>query len=203
MASKYIQKFPIPENFPEILHDLSKEILRNQPEDIIEFCAMYFKCAQDGLVLDYPRKGKNIPCDFKPSIPKIYTKIPIMKKITADDEVAHNIAVQSSAYINDPNQLVKIKEEHKKKNLKGKKTSEMNVNKNNDLKFVVHHRGESQEDSKNKYIITFIGNGEKNSLIKSLTSEFVDDVITKVEHHRSILFKIILDESLNYRYDEE
>jgi hypothetical protein len=28
---------------------------------------------------------------------------------------------------------------------------------------------------------------EKNSLIKSLTSDFVDDVITKVEHHRSNL----------------
>lgn len=146
MASKYIQKFPIPENFPEILHDLSKEILRNQPEDIIEFCAMYFKCAQEGLVLDYPRKGKNIPCDFKASIPKISTKIAVLKKISEEEERAHEMAVQSSAYVNDPNQLAKIKNESKKKIKEGKEISEMNVNKNSELNFVVHHRGESLED---------------------------------------------------------
>jgi hypothetical protein len=142
MASKYIQKFPVPQNFPEILHDLSKEILRNQPEDIIEFCAMYFKCAQEGIILDYPRKGKNIPCDFKPTIPKILTKIASMKEISADDEKNHKIAVQGSAYINDPVQHAKIKEENKK-SINQKKSSERSLNKNSkneDLKFVVHHK---------------------------------------------------------------
>lgn len=69
MASKYIQKFPIPEGFPEILHDLSKEILRYQPENINEFCALYFKCLQEGKELNYAKKGQNIPCDFKNVIP--------------------------------------------------------------------------------------------------------------------------------------
>lgn len=77
MASKYIQKFPVPEGFSEILHDFTKEILRNQPEDIIEFSAYYFKCVQEGIVLDYPKKGQNIPCDYEASIPKINKKTDI------------------------------------------------------------------------------------------------------------------------------
>src|SRR5690349_1421705 len=71
MASKYIQQFPVPENFPQLLNDLVKEIIRNQPAEIIEFSAMYFKCMQEGKVLDYPKKGKNIPCDFKTSVPVV------------------------------------------------------------------------------------------------------------------------------------
>ena len=70
MASKYIQKFPIPDHFSEILSDLTREILRNQPQDIIDFSAQYFKCLQEGVVLDYDKKGANIPNDFKVSIPK-------------------------------------------------------------------------------------------------------------------------------------
>ena len=69
MASKYIQKFPIPQDFPNILRDLAKEVLRYQPEDIVEFSALYFKCLQEGKELDYTKKGTNIPCDFKNVIP--------------------------------------------------------------------------------------------------------------------------------------
>lgn len=69
MASKYVQKFPIPQGFHEILNDLTKEILRYQPENIIEFSMLYFKCLQEGKELDYTKKGQNIPCDFKNVIP--------------------------------------------------------------------------------------------------------------------------------------
>mmetsp|Transcript_34417 Transcript_34417/g.60333 ORF Transcript_34417/g.60333 Transcript_34417/m.60333 type:complete len:176 (-) Transcript_34417:30-557(-) len=66
MASKYLQKFPIPEGFPEILHDLSREILREQPRDIIAFCAKYFRCKVDGQDFDWeddnPRAPK--PVDY-------------------------------------------------------------------------------------------------------------------------------------------
>lgn len=43
MASTYLQKFPVPENFPEILNDFLKNILKEQPQDIIEHSYMYFK----------------------------------------------------------------------------------------------------------------------------------------------------------------
>ena len=42
MASKYIQKFPIPGQFPDILHDFVREVLRDQPENIYEYGAAYF-----------------------------------------------------------------------------------------------------------------------------------------------------------------
>jgi hypothetical protein len=42
MASLYYQRKPVPEGFEEILHDLIKEILRNQPEEIDKFCYNYF-----------------------------------------------------------------------------------------------------------------------------------------------------------------
>jgi hypothetical protein len=42
MASKYIQKFPIPGQFPDVLHDFVREVLRDQPENIYEYGAAYF-----------------------------------------------------------------------------------------------------------------------------------------------------------------
>ncbi len=47
MASKYLQKFPVPNGFPQVLHDFAKEILRDQPKDIIEYGYMYFKALEE------------------------------------------------------------------------------------------------------------------------------------------------------------
>lgn len=99
MASKYIQKFPVPETFPEILHDLAKEILRNQPADILDFSALYFKCLQEGTVLDYANKGQNIPCDFKTEIPQISERPQRKKPLNDRDEALHAAAVENSANI--------------------------------------------------------------------------------------------------------
>ena len=43
MASKFIAKYPVPDEFPDILHDFAREVLRDQPEDIYEYGAQYFK----------------------------------------------------------------------------------------------------------------------------------------------------------------
>ena len=45
--------------------------MRNQPKDTVYFAVEYFKCLQQGLILDYLHRGQNIPCIFKPAIPKI------------------------------------------------------------------------------------------------------------------------------------
>lgn len=47
MASKYIQKFPIPGSFPDILHDFVREVLRDQPENIYDYGAAYFAALDD------------------------------------------------------------------------------------------------------------------------------------------------------------
>lgn len=43
MASKYRKKFTMPEGFYKILEDYSREVIRDQPKDIVEFSYMYFK----------------------------------------------------------------------------------------------------------------------------------------------------------------
>ena len=63
MASKYRKKFSLPEDFYPVLEDYSREVLRDQPADIIEFSYLYFKALEEGTLdqFDYPRKGQNIP----------------------------------------------------------------------------------------------------------------------------------------------
>lgn len=78
MSSKYIKKYTIPVGFQELLSEFTKEILRNQPQDIIDFGIEYFRCLQERIVLDYQKRGNNLPCDFKPSIPKIPDNVKIM-----------------------------------------------------------------------------------------------------------------------------
>ncbi len=47
MASKYRKKFELPEGFMEILEDYSREVLRDQPLDIVEFSYLYFKALEE------------------------------------------------------------------------------------------------------------------------------------------------------------
>lgn len=53
MASRYIQKYPIPEGFPLILKNFSREILRDQPANIIEYAAKYFEALEKGQPFKY------------------------------------------------------------------------------------------------------------------------------------------------------
>lgn len=59
MASKYLQKYPVPEQFPEVLHDFTREILREQPDDIVNFAVEYFQCLSEGK--QYVPKSKYNP----------------------------------------------------------------------------------------------------------------------------------------------
>jgi hypothetical protein len=43
MASKYRKKFTLPEGFYELLEGYSREVMRDQPIDIVEFSYLYFK----------------------------------------------------------------------------------------------------------------------------------------------------------------
>ena len=65
MASKYIKKFKVPNNFENILSDFAKEILRNQPKDIIQFGIEYFKGLETNAKFDFKDKGENRPENYK------------------------------------------------------------------------------------------------------------------------------------------
>ena len=52
MSSLFSNKYPIPDNFPQILHDYAKEIVRNRPKDILEFSIQYFYSLENNLKIN-------------------------------------------------------------------------------------------------------------------------------------------------------
>jgi len=52
MASRFSKQHQIPSGFPDVLKDLTREVLRNQPPDINEFAAKYFDALATGLPTD-------------------------------------------------------------------------------------------------------------------------------------------------------
>lgn len=48
MASSYLQAFPVPQGFYEILADFTRDILRDQPVNILEYATLYFESRQQG-----------------------------------------------------------------------------------------------------------------------------------------------------------
>lgn len=62
MSSKFSNKYPIPEKFPEILHDFSREVLRYMPKDILDFAIQYFYSLETSNPLNYIEgASKTIP----------------------------------------------------------------------------------------------------------------------------------------------
>lgn len=57
MSSKFAKQYQIPPEFPDILKDLAREVLRNQPENIYAFAAKYFECLSQGLPPDMGGMG--------------------------------------------------------------------------------------------------------------------------------------------------
>eukprot|EP00884_Botryococcus_braunii_P023656 jgi/Botrbrau1/9975/Bobra.0012s0069.1 len=43
MASKYSKDFSIPENFPMLVKDFTREVLRVQPTNLVDFATAYFQ----------------------------------------------------------------------------------------------------------------------------------------------------------------
>ena len=61
MTSRLSNKFPIPEGFPEILHDFAKEVVRYNPSDIFDFAIQYFYSIEIERPLNYiPGGSANI-----------------------------------------------------------------------------------------------------------------------------------------------
>ena len=71
MSSRFSKKFPIPEKFPEILHDFAREVVRYNPKDILDFSIQYFYYIENNLPLNYTLGGSsNIPKSLYENIEK-------------------------------------------------------------------------------------------------------------------------------------
>ena len=64
MASKYLQKYPVSSGFQEILSDFTREVLRDQPENIIEYGAKYFELLEQSKKFEFDSKT-NVKKDDK------------------------------------------------------------------------------------------------------------------------------------------
>ena len=48
MASKYVNNYPIPNGLADLLRDFSSAVLEQQPDNIYDFGAAYFKALDEG-----------------------------------------------------------------------------------------------------------------------------------------------------------
>jgi Ca2+-binding EF-hand superfamily protein len=68
MSSKFAKQYQIPPEFPEILKDFTREVLRNQPANINEFAVKYFDCLAQGLPADNRGGGGMAGGDEEPEM---------------------------------------------------------------------------------------------------------------------------------------
>ena len=71
----------IPKEFPKILHDFSKEIIRFQPKDIIDFSYKYFYSLENNIPFTYAsKKITNISTNVENNINQAETKHVTLEK---------------------------------------------------------------------------------------------------------------------------
>ena len=88
MASKYLTKYPVPQDFTEVLHDFTREVLRLQPIDIVDFAAAYFQSKECGADFEWPaEKSKDSRLRDYPRIRKEpVAAAPVKKEVVEKKE---------------------------------------------------------------------------------------------------------------------
>ena len=196
MSSKYIKKYSIPQGFRSLLSEFTKEILRNQPKDIVDFAVEYFKCLQQGLILDYPHRGQNIPCDFKPAVPKIP---PSLKNQTnydvySKEEVKPQERKEEKEIIKSEEKVEEIKKEEKKLEIKIEQPNKEQSNTKEKVSSVVQTVQTVSSENKSKLNIfpNCIDFGEKAEILNQLKSnpdyqaEIEEYITNKFEPNKNI-----------------
>ena len=198
MSSKYIKKYSIPPGFQSLLSEFTKEILRNQPKDIVDFAVEYFRCLQQGLILDYPDRGQNIPCDFKPSIPKIP---PQLKNKNIYEESKEEIKKEEPKKEIKEEKKEEIKEE-KKEEIKEEEKQEEKKEEKELIKEKLQKAEEANEiniqvekltqtassyKSKNNLYLNCIDFGEKSEILSKLKEN--PDYASEIDEYNKTLYE--------------
>ena len=196
MSSKYIKKYSIPPGFQSLLSEFTKEILRNQPKDIVDFAVEYFKCLQQGLILDYPHRGQNIPCDFKPAVPKIPSSLKNQTNydVYSKEEVKPQERKEEKEIIKSEENVEEIKKEEKKLEIKIEQPNEEQSNTKEKVSSVVQTVQTVSLENKSKLNIfpNCIDFGEKAEILNQLKSnpdyqaEIEEYITNKFEPNKNI-----------------
>ena len=171
MSSKYIKKYSIPPGFQSLLSEFTKEILRNQPKDIIDFGVEYFRCLQERLILDYPHRGQNIPCDFKPAIPALP---PLLKNQISYKE--DNDYIKAEVPVSKP--VIEKKEDEEKN--KEKKIIEKKILK---IEEVNPNDGSSKEKDKKQNIIQTLSSDKNNLYENCIDFDEKEETLKKLKEN--------------------
>ena len=93
--NKTIKKYPIPQDFNEILHDFTKSIIKHNPNDILDFGCQYFRSIEEGVPFKYEPSKENVKEEKKePSIKqetKAEMKTPSEKKRDSNQKINTNL----------------------------------------------------------------------------------------------------------------
>lgn len=164
MASKYLQLFPIPQELPNIVRDLTREILRYQPQDIVQFCAEYFKAKHLKKEFIW---NEAVPRAPRPNEYKVAPKRPSSPLIKPHGEAKNSIPSNKTEEVKVSNEK-QIKEVHKAKEIEKK----------------VHDESFTKRDSQNPNDISVISGA--SSLPENhdeAAGVYVNSLLDKVQKH--------------------
>ena len=126
MSSKFSNKYPIPEKFPEILHDFSREVLRYMPRDILDFAIQYFYSLETGSPLNYIEgASKRIPRVIETTTIERKQQLKDKRQDVSTPSLATNQNTQN-IFFKQGEQSKKEIEKEELKELKETKSSKMN-----------------------------------------------------------------------------
>ena len=142
MSSKFSNKFPIPEKFPEILHVYAREVVRYMPKDILDFSIQYFYSLEQKITFNYIEGG----CEF---IPKSALYTPALS--TRNTQIIFN-QNKTSIKNNEEKDLLKIYIQKDKEENKKEIDNTQFINKDNNENFEKNKNLEIDKNNKeNKY----------------------------------------------------
>ena len=88
--SDLYDKYPIPDSFPEIIHDLTREMVMRQPKDIYDFAYEYFKSKENNTIFNYPYGSWQIVQNQNNIIRNKFGSEKLLNKIDEDDKIKLN-----------------------------------------------------------------------------------------------------------------
>ena len=157
MSSRFSNKYPIPDKFPEILHDFSREVIRYMPKDILDFSIQYFYYLEQNKPLKYIEGGSK-------DLPKISYSLEQKEKSKENRETLSTPSLATNQ--NTQNMFYKQSEISIKKNEKEKDINEIRETNSSKINTPI-----VTEESKHESVVT---NG---SGVVSLSKNFVGNIL--------------------------
>ena len=177
MTSKFSNKYPIPEKFPQILHDFAKEVVRCQPKDIIDFSFQYFFNLENIITTSYSplatqrnttlnSEQNNIQTESLPTN-KEQSEINVIKDydMNKDDEINKNDNSKNISHNNEND------EEDKNNSLNQLKEPEAVVPLSKDLEELIKNKEKKEIEKEKKIEDEKEKNGENTPSMYSGISE--------------------------------